>query len=197
LPAARWLGIASLALAACGDNAPHAPASLTLSPAALALMAGYSAQVSAQLDAPETADAPAFPFTWTSSDTTIATVVLGPSSTATVTGVAMGTATISVDSHGLTATLTATIAPPTLESITVDPATVSLPLGEARELFATGLYSSGATVDLTSYATWSSSAPTIVHVDPSGIITGVAAGTSTVTATFDAVSGTSSITVTP
>jgi len=58
---------------------------------------------------------------------------------------------------GQSATASLTVAEPTLVSITVPPATVTVYQGTAIQLTATGEYADGTSVDLTNSVTWSSS----------------------------------------
>jgi uncharacterized protein YjdB len=107
--------------------------------------------------------------TWSSSNTAVATVVSG---TGVVTGVAAGTTTISYTVGGASATLVVTVN--TLPAAISGTATVSVG-------FTTTLS------DATSGGTWSSSDNTIATAgSSSGIITGVAAGTTTISYTSTA-----------
>jgi hypothetical protein len=87
-------------------------------------------------------------------------------------------------------------APPTLVSIAVMPATVSVPNGLTQTLTATGKYSDNSTQDLSKSVTWSSSASSVATVDATGLVKAVAIGTATITATSGAVSNTSAVTLT-
>jgi len=84
----------------------------------------------------------------------------------------------------------------TLTSITVSPSSASISAGSTQQFTAMGIYSDNSTQDLTSTATWSSSATSVATVS-GGLASGVAAGTATITATSGSVSGTASLTVTP
>lgn len=83
---------------------------------------------------------------------------------------------------------------PTLQSIAVTPATLTAGVGGGHPLHATGTYSDGSTKDLTASATWSIATSTVATVS-GGIVTGVAAGTATVSAASGGVSGSSAITI--
>ncbi len=73
----------------------------------------------------------------------------------------------------------------TLSSITVTPATPSVVAGLTLQFAATGNYSDGTTKDLTTSVTWSSGDPGKAMISAtSGLATGVAAGTSLITATY-------------
>ena len=99
----------------------------------------------------------------------------------------------------MTATTTLTVQVPALTSITVTPGAYTIASGTAVQFHATGNYSDGTTLDLTTTATWSSSDGTIATVSNSagsqGLATGVAPGAVTISAASGAVSGTASLTV--
>jgi hypothetical protein len=83
---------------------------------------------------------------------------------------------------------------PVLTSITVGP-TATINQSATVQESAIGTYNDGSTKVLGSGVQWSSSAATTASVSPSGLVTGKAPGTATITAAFQATSGTSSITV--
>ncbi|KND30083.1 Ig-like domain-containing protein [Streptomyces stelliscabiei] len=86
-------------------------------------------------------------------------------------------------------------ATPILESISVTPSTLTVADGEIGALAATATYSDATTADVTAEASWSSSDPTKATVS-AGFVTGVAAGASTVTATYLGETDTCAVTVT-
>jgi hypothetical protein len=65
--------------------------------------------------------------------------------------------------------------------------------GFTQNFYATALYASGATTDITSEVTWSSSNPSIAEfTQPSGgLLTGMTVGTVTITASFDGITSNS------
>jgi hypothetical protein len=110
----------------------------------------------------------------------------------------VGTATITATSGLVMATATVTATPAVLQSITIAtagavPASVSA-TGPALAFEATGHYSDGTTPPITSDVTWSSSdatRATISNTSPfEGEATGVAVGTTDITATLSGVSST-------
>src|SRR5439155_1217951 len=112
-----------------------------------------------------------------------------------VTGVAAGSATITATSEGQGGTATITVSTVLVASVTVSPATASVQAGQTVQLAATpkdanGNPLSGRTV------TWASSNSAVATVGGSGLVTGVTAGSATITATSEGKSGTSAITVT-
>ncbi|MBN1629422.1 MAG: Ig-like domain-containing protein [Thermoleophilia bacterium] len=85
--------------------------------------------------------------------------------------------------------------PATLESIAVTPDSASIAVGGTQQFTATAMYSGGATVNVTSTASWSSSSEAVASV-VSGLATGLGVGSATITAAFEALSDTASLTVT-
>jgi uncharacterized protein YjdB len=86
---------------------------------------------------------------------------------------------------------------PTLSSIAVTPANPALAVGDTQQLAATGTYSDGHTASLTSTVTWSSSASSVATVSSSGLVTSVAIGTATISASTGGVSAGTGVTVNP
>ncbi len=121
---------------------------------------------------------------WSSSDESVATVA----DDGVVTGVDAGTAIITATStfDGTKSdSVTVTVEPdPAVTSVSIDQTDPAVVIGGTTALTATVVAVGGApeTVD------WSSSDETIATVDDNGVVTGVAAGTATITATsaFDA-----------
>ncbi len=83
-----------------------------------------------------------------------------------------------------------------VDSITVSPADPCIPAGSSRRFTAAALYNDRKTADVSNTCEWSSSAPEIASIDAAGLATGLCAGTAIITATFDCVSGNTSVTVT-
>lgn len=82
---------------------------------------------------------------------------------------------------------------PRVASVVVTPDVVSLQTGETAQLTAAVLDAAGE--QLVRKVVWSSSAPTLATVDDNGLVTGLAAGAVTITATSDQKSGTAALTV--
>ncbi|HMC71159.1 MAG TPA: alkaline phosphatase family protein, partial [Mycobacteriales bacterium] len=81
-------------------------------------------------------------------------------------------------------------------SVSVTPATASVQVGSAVQLTATPKDASGSPLTGRT-VTWASSDASVATVSTSGLVTGRAAGTATITATSEGQSGTATITVTP
>jgi len=83
---------------------------------------------------------------------------------------------------------------PVLTSIAVGP-TATINQGNTVQESAIGTYNDGSTKVLSSGVQWSSSASTVATVSNAGLVTGNSPGSATITAGFQATSGTSTITV--
>jgi len=71
---------------------------------------------------------------------------------------------------------------PTLQSITITATSASIAKGTSDQFTATGTFSDGSTQNLTNSVTWNSSSTTNASINPSGLATGLAAGSSNITA---------------
>jgi hypothetical protein len=128
---------------------------------------------------------------WASSNTSVLTI----NSAGLATGVGAGTATITATQSGVTGTTTLTITARVPSSITVTPSS-SFNVGATQQFTATANYTGGVTANMTSNVTWTIANTSVATISSSGLAIGVAAGTSTVTATLSGVTGTAPITVT-
>jgi len=166
-------------------------ASVTVSPTAAGVTVGATTQLTAT---PKDANGTALSgrvVTWGTSNAVVATV----SASGLVTGVAAGAATITATSDGQSGTAAMTVTNVPVASVTVSPTTASVTVGATSQLTATakdanGTALSGRTV------TWATSNAAVATVSASGLVTGVAAGSATITATSEGQSGTSAMTVT-
>jgi uncharacterized protein YjdB len=82
-----------------------------------------------------------------------------------------------------------------LVSITVTPASVSAYVGHTQQFTATGYYNDSSTADITSSVTWASSQTGYATIASGGLVTCVAAGVSSISATFGSISGNTNLTV--
>jgi uncharacterized protein (TIGR03437 family) len=82
-----------------------------------------------------------------------------------------------------------------LVSIAITPANSTIQPRTTLQLAATGTYGDGSTQNVTNAVSWSSSNTAIATVNSSGLVTGVSAGSSTITATSGLVTGTTGLTV--
>lgn len=132
------------------------------------------------------------PITWASSAPAVATV----SSTGLITSVTAGTTTITATSEGKVGTTLVTIVPPPpVATVTLSlssglmPSTVGVPLTVTLRDASNNLLTDARIV------TWATSDAAIATVSSTGVVTGVAAGTVTITATSEgkSASGTFSV----
>ncbi len=82
-----------------------------------------------------------------------------------------------------------------LTAITVAPAALSIPVNTTQQFTATGAYSDGSSRDLTALVSWGSSTSAVATVDVNGLVSGVASGTTTISATLGVVVGSTTLTV--
>lgn len=85
--------------------------------------------------------------------------------------------------------------PVTLQSIAVAPASSAIAPGQTTQMVATGTNSDGTTNVLTSGVTWTSSNTAAATVSQTGLVTGVANGSSTITAISGSITGNTSLAV--
>ena len=90
--------------------------------------------------------------------------------------------------------------PPSLDTISVTPASASVAVGNTQQFTATGTYDDASTADITADVTWTSSDDTVASIDSSdssGLATGVAEGSVGITASLDGkTSNTAALTIT-
>jgi uncharacterized protein YjdB len=85
---------------------------------------------------------------------------------------------------------------PTLTSITATPTTPSITAGNTQQMVATGTYNDSSTKTVTSSVTWASSDTSVARINSIGLVTGISAGTASITATLGTISGATTATVT-
>jgi hypothetical protein len=82
-----------------------------------------------------------------------------------------------------------------VNAIAIYPSPASVKIGNTLQLTANAAYSNGTTANMTPQTAWASSAPGIASVSPAGVVTGVAAGTCTITASLSGKSAAVTVTV--
>ncbi len=128
--------------------------------------------------------------TWSSDDTSVASV----GASGLVTAVANGQATITASRESASGSAAVTVMQ-SVASVQVSPATVELAaLGATVQLTAEAFDGNGHAVATAEFS-WESSDVAIATVDASGLVTGVAVGTVTITASAGGGQGTAEITV--
>ena len=184
-------GNVSTAASVTVTGCPLPVASVSVTPATATIGVGQTAQYAAI-----TRDAFGNPLggrtvTWSSSNPAVATV----NGAGQATGVAVGAATLTATSEGKSGTAALTVTNVPVASVTVSPASASVPAGQTVQLTATLKDANGNTLTGRT-VTWSSDNTAVATVSGSGLVSGVAAGAATITATSEAKTGTSAITVT-
>jgi hypothetical protein len=133
---------------------------------------------------------------WASATAGVATI----NNVGLATTVAVGDSVISATSGAIVGSTTLTVSSAQLVSIAVTPPTPSIQRFTQRQMIATGTYTNNTTLDLTSQANWTTSDISVATVSntagSNGLVTGTNAGTSTITATANGVSGSTVVTVT-
>ena len=173
--------IASFRLPACG--APTLT-SLAVSPSPVSLAKGTSTPLKAigTYSDGSTADVTTAA-TWSSGDSTIATVSNTTGSQGQLTAVGQGgPVTITAKVGTTSASTLATVTAPVVVALRVSPASTTIGAKSTVQLHATLVYSDGTTVDATTSALWTTSSSTVAVVSSSGVVKGLHVGVATVTA---------------
>ena len=168
-----------------------AVASVTVTPGPLSMTVGQTTQLVATLKDAGGAVLNGRAVTWSSSNTNVASV----SSQGVLTAAAPGNATITATSEGKSGTDAITVTNIAVGSVTVQPQGQSIVIGTNIQMSATVRDVNG-NVTTDRVVTWSSSNSAIATVSVTGVVTGVAAGSVTITATSEGKSGTAPLTVT-
>ncbi|MGA9642122.1 MAG: Ig-like domain-containing protein [Terriglobales bacterium] len=129
---------------------------------------------------------------WTSSNTGVATV---GATWGLAKGLAPGSTNITATVNGISDSATLVVTDATIVSISVTPVGRSIPVGTKLAYTATGTFSDGSTQSLKGDATWASDQPGVATISGAGSATGVGAGTTDISATFGAVTGSTVLTV--
>ncbi|TPW16538.1 MAG: LigC protein, partial [Halothiobacillaceae bacterium] len=132
---------------------------------------------------------------WASGNPEIATVDISGNHPGLVTAVAPGGSTLSATWGSVVGSAQVTVSNATLEHITLIPATAELAVETTLQLQATGHFSDKSEQDLTTQASWSSTANNVAAITATGLLSGVAAGNTTITAVYAGVAGSTPVTV--
>ena len=174
--------------------------SITVTPVTASVPAGNTVQFTVvgfdQFDTPMTG----ITFLWASSRPSVATVnsLNGEGlNTGIATGVAAGSATITVSANGKTAPpvhLTVTPAPPVLTTIAISPTNALIDVGSTQTFTVTGFDQFGAPISLPTVV-WECES-SVATISNTGVATAVSAGSTQITATAGGVNGHVFLTVT-
>lgn len=167
-----------------------AVATVTVTPSPLSMSVGQTTQLVATLKDTVGNQLNGRVVTWASSSTTVATVATD----GTVTAVAAGNATITATSEGKSGAAALSVTNVAVGSVTVQPQGPSIVVGANVQLSATVRDVNG-TVVTDRLVTWTSGNASLATVSSSGVVTGVAAGSVTITATSEGKSGATTVNV--
>jgi len=177
-------------LVACGGgDDPIAVVSVSVTPPTVSVATGNTTQLAAATLDGNGAVITGRNVTWSTANASIATVSGG-----LVTGVAPGNVTITATSDGKTGSSVVTVTPPPVATISITPAAPTM--SEIDTLRLTALLKSATGATLTGRViTWTSGTPASAVVSSSGLVSGVAPGTTVITATSEGKSATAAVTV--
>ena len=196
LTLAPFAALALLVAIACSDSdpagvpAPAPVATVTVTPLTQTLVVGATGTLTAAL-----ADAAGKPITgraiaWTSHRPEVATVTAA----GVVTAVAEGVAQIDASSEGKYATANIVVSRAPVARLEITPAAMTIAEGQTGALSATAYDANGAILVGRTF-TWHSGDATIATINANGDVTGVRAGTATMTAESEGKTTTRDVTV--
>jgi hypothetical protein len=174
----------SLLLAGCGSSGATL-SSIIINPSPVRVGSGGTSQLTVT---GTYSDGTRAPITSGVAFSTGSATIAEVSSSGVVTGIGGGSTTVTAQTSGQTATVTVvvTAGPPTLESIALSPPAVPLAPGRTAQLTAIGTYTNGTELNLTSACTFATSSSGVATVSSAGLVTSVAVGSATITATHTA-----------
>lgn len=189
-----WQGIAPfplLLVLGCGGNGfepgppgPEPVAVVVVSPATLNVPSGQTGTLTAEPRDAAGAPLTGRPITWNSSDPAIATV----SAQGVVSGLAVGTATVTATAEGKAGTAQVVVTPGAVATVTIAPLAAPIPVGEKVQLVPIAKDAHGNTVTGRP-VTWASSDRVVATVSTTGEVSALAVGGCSVTATIDGIVG--------
>ncbi len=190
-------GLVACSNAAGGSVLPPPPpptvATIDVVPSSTSVVVGATRQLAATLKDASGTTLAGQTVTWSSANTSVATVTTG----GLVSGVAPGgPVTITATSGGVNGAAAVTVTAAPVATVVVSPNTTSIRLGESRQL-ATALKDADGNTLLGRVVTWASSNPAIASGSAAGLVTSVAVGGPvTITASSEGIDGAAVVTVT-
>jgi uncharacterized protein YjdB len=172
-------------------TASPALVSIAVTPAAQSVLVNATQQFTATATYADSSHADiSSTVTWSSSDTTLATV----NAAGLATGIAAGNITVQATLGSIHGSTTLTVNP-ILVSLTVTAPDLTIDINTTAQFTATGNFSDGSAQDYTQLVSWSAPGP-VASIDNTGLATGLSIGTATVTANVGSISGSASLQVT-
>jgi trimeric autotransporter adhesin len=130
--------------------------------------------------------------TWSSSNSTVASISGGGLATA----VAIGSLMVSAASNSISASTTVNVQPAVLSSMEIQPANGKIAQLTSQQFQAIGTYTDGTTHNVTGKVSWTSSNTTVASIAGNGLASAVAPGSASITATLDSISASTTLEVT-
>ena len=185
---------AFVAFTACGGGgetaAPRVVATVDVSPTLLELAPGQTSPLTATAKDAAGVSISGRTTTWLSSNSAVVSVAANGLVTAISDGIASVTAMIDGNSGGATASVRTPVS-----AVVVTPTTAELILGGAPlQLTAVTRSAAGAALSGRTVA-WLSNNPAVATVSSTGVVTGIAAGSATIAATSEGISGSATVQV--
>ena len=177
-----------------GDAGPSGPATVTsvaVSPNTASIFTGGTQQFTATANDAGGNTLTGRTIAWSTSNASVATV---NSASGLATALVAGSATITATCEGRSAAATITVVIVPVATVSVTPASTNILIAARQQLTATTRDGNGNTVT-GRLVTWSSADATKATVTPAGLVTAVAAGLTTITATSEGKLGAATITV--
>ena len=187
--------MAAVALASwsCGSTAPDATpqvATIVVSPASSTLVLNAQLPLVAEVQDGSGATVPGAAVTWTVQDPKILSV----SATGVVTALALGASQVAANAFGKSGLAMITVTKPPVASVRLQPDQADIAVDATVQLSASALDGNGAAMPDRAIA-WTTSNPGVASVNGSGLVTGVAPGTATITAASEGKSSNATVTV--
>ncbi|HKJ02174.1 MAG TPA: Ig-like domain-containing protein, partial [Longimicrobiales bacterium] len=164
--------------------------SVSVSPASVNLEVTDTVRLTATSRGAGGGTVPGVAVTWSTDDSSIASVT----QSGLVTGAGEGTTTVRASAAGVQGAASVTVNRRTVASVAVEPSSVTLVSGDTAVLTAFARAANGDALTGRP-ASWASSDTSVVQVDTTGSIVGGAPGTATVSATVEGVVGSASVEV--
>ena len=163
--------------------------SIAVSPATPSITVGTTQQFAATGTYSDGSTKPVTAATWTAAKPAIATI----NASGLATAVASGATLITASSNGISGSTTLTVSGLT---VSVSPNTATFAIGATQQFTATATPAGGSPTDVTATAQWSTANGAVATIASGGLATGVAAGSTTVTASYNGITANAAITVT-
>ena len=183
-----------LTVNACGDATPTGTnnvATVELTAPSNTLRAGTTLTLAAKLKDPSGNALDNIAIIWSSSNSSVATV----SNSGVVSATLPGAVTIAASASGKSATTHLTVTDRDIATVVVSPPAASVRIGTTITLGAQTLDAEGKSLS-NRVVSWTTNNSAIATINNTGVVTGVAPGVATITATSEGHTGTAAVTVT-